>query len=155
MKKKLFILALLLICFSITFTVVSEKDGLSVDDYISLGNNMGVNGNHIEAEKAFKNALKIDPYYIPAYLGLGSAYGNAGRIVDAIEVFKEGIKLNPSHKSVPQLQMSIALLAFHKMNDNVTAVKYAKKALQRFTDQGDFFGVALAGQKLKQFVPGA
>ena len=111
---------------------------------------MGIKGNHIKAGEAFKSALKLDPYYIPAYLWLGTAYGNLGRSKEAIEVFREGIKLNSTHNTVPQMQMGIASIAYN-MNDRKTAVLYAKKALQTYTNQGDYLGVALAGQKLKQF----
>lgn len=60
---------------------------LIVEEYLSLGNTMGINGNHAAAVDSFKKALKIDPYYIPAYLGLGTAYGNSGRIEEAINVY--------------------------------------------------------------------
>ena len=95
-------------------------------------------------------AIKIDPYYIPAYLGLGIAYGNLGRNNDAVDVFKEGIKLDNIHAFVPQMQMGIATIAYEKMNNDEMAIKYVKKALQAYTDQGNYAGVAQAGQKLKQ-----
>ena len=79
MRKKIFIFVLISLCFAILFKIISGKGSMSVEGYVSLGNEMGVKGKHLEAGKAFKNALKIDPYYIPAYLGLGTAYGNAGR----------------------------------------------------------------------------
>jgi tetratricopeptide (TPR) repeat protein len=111
---------------------------------------MGVKGNHLEATEAFKNALKINPNHIPAYLGLGTAYGNTGHHKEAVAIFKQGIQLDPGHRSAPQMQMNIAVMAHHMKNGKV-AVQYAKKALQSYTDQGDYAGVALAGQKLKQF----
>lgn len=126
---------------------------MNPDDYVSLGNQMGIKGNHIEASKAFKNAVKISSHHIPAYLGLGTAYGNLGRNEEAIEVFKEGIKLNRVHSLVPQMQMGIATIIYDKMRDEKTAVQYVKKALQNYTNQGDYKGVALAGQKLQQIKP--
>lgn len=57
---------------------------------------------------------------------------------------KEGIKLNATHNAVPQMQMNIASLAYNKMGDNSTAIQYTKKALQNFTDKGDYMGVTLA-----------
>jgi len=125
---------------------------MNVEEYVALGNEMGMKGNHVVAGEAFKNALKIDPYYIPAYFGLGTAYGNSGRGKEAIVVLREGIKLNSIHNLVPQMQISIASIAYNKMNDRKTAIHYAKEALQIYTDQGDYAGVALAGQKLKQYI---
>ena len=86
-------------------------------------------------------------------LGLGIAYGNLGKDEDAIEVFKEGIKLDNVHNFTPQMQMGIAAIAYDKMNNREIAVKYVKKALQMYTDQGNYAGVAMAAQKLKQITP--
>jgi len=153
MKKKHFvILFFFVLVFFITLRMNIEKT-MSPEDYVSLGNQLGMEGDHVGATEVFKSAIKIDPYYIPAYLGLGIAYGNLGKNNDAVDVFKEGIKLDNFHAFVPQMQMGIATIAYDKMNNDEMAVKYVKKALQRYTDQGNYAGVALAGQKLKQISP--
>ena len=133
--------------------VVPFDKSMSPEDYVFLGNQLGMKGDHVGASKVFKSSLKIDPYFIPAYLGLGIAYGNLGRNNDAVDVFKEGIKLGNIHAFVPEMQMGIATIAYDKMNNDEMAVKYVKKALQTYTDQGNYAGVALAGQKLKQISP--
>ena len=46
------------------------------------------------------------------------------------------------------MEMNIAWIA-HKMNDNETAIIYAKKAIQSFTDWNDYAGVAMAGTRLR------
>ena len=51
------------------------------------------------------------------------------------------------------MQMGIAAIAYDKMNNREIAVKYVKKALQMYTDQGNYAGVAMAAQKLKQIAP--
>ena len=153
MKKKFF---LILFCFILGFLIVLQVNidkSMSPEDYVSLGNLLGMEGDHVGASQVFKSSIKIDPYYIPAYLGLGIAYGNLGRNKDAVDVFKEGIKLDNIHTFVPQMQMGIATIAYDKMNNDEMAVKYVKKALQTYTDQGNYAGVALAGQKLKQISP--
>ena len=153
MKKKHF---LFLFCFVLGVLIllqVNIEKSMSPEDYVSLGNQLGMVGDHVGASQVFKSSIKIDPYYIPAYLGLGIAYGNLGRNNDAVDVFKEGIKLDNIHAFVPQMQMGIATIAYDKMNNDEMAVRYVKKALQTYTDQGDYAGVALAGQKLKQISP--
>ena len=50
-------------------------------------------------------------------------------------------------------KMGIATIAYDKMNDDEMALKYVKKALQAYTDQGNYAGVALAAQKLKHISP--
>lgn len=140
-------------CVVLSFLVILQvniEKPMSPDDYVSLGNQLGMEGDHVGASQVFLSSIKIDPYYIPAYLGLGIAYGNLGRNNDAVAVFKEGIKLDNINALVPQMQMGIATIAYGKMNDVEIAVKYLKKALQTYTDQGDYAGVALAGKKLKQ-----
>jgi tetratricopeptide (TPR) repeat protein len=149
-KRKLGILILLALVGAILLEAATKRGSMDAEGYVVLANQMGANGNHLEATEAFKNALKINPDYIPAYLGLGTAYGNTGHHEEAIAIFKQGIQLDPGHRSVPQMQMNIAVMARSMKNVKV-AVKYAKKALQTYTDQGDYAGVALAGQKLKQF----
>ena len=150
MKRKLGILILLALVGAILLETATRRESLDAEGYVTRANQMGANGNHLEATEAFKNALKTNPDYIPAYLGLGTAYGNTGHHEEAIAIFKQGILLDPSHKSVPQMQMNIAVMA-HNMKNGKVAVQYAKKALQSYTNQGDYAGVALAGQKLKQF----
>ena len=154
MKKKIAIFILLVLVCLIALEITTKEKFIDVAEYMAVGNEMGIIGNHVEAGKAFKRALNMDPYYVPAYLGLGIAYANAGRNKEAIEVLKEGIKLNFNHSSVPKMQISIASIAFNRMNDQKTAVQFAKKALQKYTDQRDYAGVALAGHKLKQFNQG-
>ena len=154
--NKNYLFYFILFCFVlggfISFDMNMEKP-MSAVDYVSLGNKMGMNEDHVGASDVFKKSLKVDPYYIPAYLGLGIAYGNLGRNKEAVEVFKEGIKLGNVHTFVPQMQMGIATIAYDKMNNDQMAVKYVKKALQAYTDQGNYAGVALAAQKLKQISP--
>ena len=149
-KKYLWGIFVLVIIGVIIFKTDIQKPVNSPEDLVLLGNQMGVNGNHLEASKAFKNSIRIDPYYIPAYLGLGISYGNLQKNNEAIEVLNEGIKLNKVHSSVPQMQMNIANILYKKMNNKIAAVEYVKKALQNFTYQGNIAGVALAGQKLQQ-----
>ena len=153
MNKKHYFILFIFILGAFIFLQANIEKPMSPEGYVSLGNQLGMDGDHIGASQVFKSAIKTDPYYIPAYLGLGIAYGNLGRSKDAIDVFKEGIKLDSVHAFVPQLQMGIATIAYDKMNNDEMATKYAKKALQAYTDQGDYAGVALAGQKLKQISP--
>jgi tetratricopeptide (TPR) repeat protein len=148
-KKHILILFCFILGIFITLQFNFDKS-MSPEDYVFLGNQLGMEGDHVGASKVFKRSIQIDPYFIPAYLGLGIAYGNLGRNNDAVDVFKEGIKLGNIHAFVPQMQMGIATIAYNKMNDVEIAVKYLKKALQTYTDQGDYAGVALAGKKLKQ-----
>ena len=129
-KKYLFGIFVLVLIGVIVFKTDIQKPVNSPEDLVLLGNQMGVEGNHLEASKAFKNSIRIDPYYMPAYLGLGISYGNLQKNKEAIEVLTEGIKLNQVHSYVPQMQMSIASITYEKINDAKLAVTFLKKALQ-------------------------
>jgi len=153
MKKKYLVIIFCLISVGAVLFNKNTKISKTPNDYVSLANNMGIKGDHFGASKAFKIAIDIDPYYIPAYLGLGISYGNLGMNEDAIQVLKQGINLDKSYGFVPQMQMSIASIAYDKLYDTKLAVKYLKKALQNYTDQGNYAGVIMAAQKMKQFTP--
>jgi tetratricopeptide (TPR) repeat protein len=153
MKKIHFVFIFCFFLVGVVVMNVTSKDAMSPSEYVLLGNQMGIDGNHVKASKVFKSAMNIDPYYIPAYLGLGIAYGNLDKNTEAIEVFKEGIKLDKLYRFVPQMQMSIASIAYDKLNNDQMAIKYIKKALQSYTDQGNHAGVAMAAHKLKQISP--
>lgn len=128
--------------------VATHEEPLHAEDYLQLGIEQGASGKHEDAIEAFKKALNENPNYVAAYLSLGNAYGNTGRYAESIASYKEGIQLNPRHQEVPQMEMNIAWVA-HKMNDNKTAVLYAKKAIQSYTDRNDYAGVAMAGTRLR------
>ncbi len=150
MNKKHLGLLLFLIFFALVIFEITSDKAVSFDEYVSLANQMGMKGDHLSASKTFKKAIDVNPRYIPAYLGLGIAYGNLGRNEEAIEVFKEGIKIDQIHHFAPQMQMGIASIAYDKMHNEEMALKYVKRALQLYTDQGNYAGVASAAQKLKQ-----
>ena len=148
MKKLIGILFIIGVIGAIFWRTATQKEALHAEDYLQLGIESGTSGKHEDAIEAFKKALKENPNYINAYLSLGNAYGNTGRYKESIAAYKEGIQLNPRHQEVPQMEMNIAWVA-HKANDNKTAVLYAKKAIQSFTNRNDYAGVAMAGARLR------
>ena len=141
----LFILGVIGVTF---WRMATHEEPMHAEDYLQIGIESGTSGKHVDAIEAFKKALKENPNYIDAYLSLGNAYGNTGRYKESIAAYKEGIQLNPRHQEVPQMEMNIAWGA-HKANDNKTAILYAKKAIQSFTNRNDYAGVARAGSRLR------
>ena len=148
MKKNISILIILSVIGIIFWSITTHEESISAEEYLQLGIEKGASGKHDDAIETFKKALNVDPNYIAAYLSLGNAYGNTGRYEESIASYKEGIQLNPRHPEVPQMEMNIAWVAY-KMNDKKTAVLYAKKAIQSFTDRNDYAGVAMAGTQLR------
>ncbi len=148
MKKLIGILFVLGVVSATFWRMATYEEPMHAEDYLQIGIENGTSGKHVDAIEAFKKALKENPNYIDAYLSLGNAYGNTGRYKESIAAYKEGIQLNPRHQKVPQMEMNIAWVA-HKANDNKTAVLYAKKAIQSFTNRNDYAGVARAGARLR------
>ncbi|MEK9629739.1 MAG: tetratricopeptide repeat protein [Nitrospinota bacterium] len=148
MKRKIGILFFLVLIAATAWRLTTYEEPMHAEDYLQLGIEKGALGMHEDAIKAFKSALNVNPNYIPAYLSLGNAYGNTGRYEESIASYKEGIQLNPRHPEVPQMEMNISWVA-NKMKDNETAVLYAKKAIQSYTDRNDYAGVAMAGSRLR------
>ena len=148
MKKNIVILITVGVLGVVFWHMATREDPMLAEDYLQLGIERGASGKHGDAIEAFKKALSVNPDYIPAYLSLGNAYGNTGRYKESIASYKEGIQLNPRHPEVPQMEMNIAWVA-HKINDNKTAVLYAKKAIQSYTDRNDYAGVAMAASRLR------
>ena len=90
MKKK-YIGILCLILVGIIALDRSTNVAMSPNDYVSLGNQMGMKGDHVGASKFFKNAMKIDPCYIPAYLVLVSLMETWGRMKMPLKFLKRGL----------------------------------------------------------------
>lgn len=59
------------------------------------GSDMFYKGNLLEAERLYRDALRIKPDYGRAMIGLGQVYLEYGRIDDAIEMFNQSLKNDP------------------------------------------------------------
>ena len=57
-NKYLFGIFVLVIIGVIIFKTDTQKPVNSPEDLVFLGNQMGVDGNHLEASKAFKNSIR-------------------------------------------------------------------------------------------------
>ena len=146
--------SLSLFIFSVVGIVIWQasilKKPMDAEDYLVLGIEKGSMGFHNDAIEMFKKALNEDSDLVAAYLALGNAYGNTKKYKDAINAYKEGIQINPRYKDVPRMEMNIAWVS-HENEDDNTAIKYTKKAIQSFTDRNDYKGVAEAGIRLRLF----
>ena len=148
MKKIIGLFIILGVIGGTVWQLANHEERMHAEDYLQLGIEHGVAGKHEDAIEAFKKAIQENPNYSSAYLSLGNAYGNTGRYEESIASYKEGIQLNSRHPQVPQMEMNIASIA-HKMNDKKTAVLYAQKAIQSYTDRNDYAGVAKAAAQLR------
>lgn len=63
-----------------------------------------------EAEKAYKEAARLDPKYALAYRGLGELYNDWDRYADAAKAYRTYIKLAPKAKDKGRIERKIKLL---------------------------------------------
>lgn len=57
---------------------------------------------------AFKQAVELDPQFVPALVNLGSTYYFSGRKPEAAEQFKRVLEILPQHPEAEQLKKMIA-----------------------------------------------
>jgi len=97
---------------------------LKLGAYNNLGNLLKDEGDLKSAEKAYKAALKIDPYFGVGHYNLGVTLKAAGNLADAIAYYRQAIKINPEHAEAHQ-NLAVALLKIGKMPESLAEFKRA------------------------------
>ena len=62
---------------------------------VNLGNYYAAHGDATAAENAYREALALDPDWVPAYVNLGDLYRQTGRDQDSETVLREGLARLP------------------------------------------------------------
>ena len=65
--------------------------------HFNLGSALADLGRYQEAVTAFKEAIRINPYYAKAYYNLGVTYGNLHQWQEAITSYEEAIRIKPDY----------------------------------------------------------
>jgi tetratricopeptide (TPR) repeat protein len=97
---------------------------LKLGAYNNLGNLLKDGGDLKGAEKAYKAALKIDPYFAIGHYNLGLTLKEMGNLTDAIAYYRQAIKINPDHAEAHQ-NLGVALLKIGKQPESLAAFKRA------------------------------
>ncbi len=66
----------------------------------NLGNFYAAQGERQPALAAYRRALELAPYYLPAYINLADFYRRLGREDDALELLQNAVALNPDNATV-------------------------------------------------------
>ena len=103
--------------------IVDKQDGAAQQAYLELGTVYSLQKNYPEAEKCFKEAIKLDPFNITARLKLGQILADQKKFPESYTVFEELSKLAPSNLGI-QIRMAL-ILAEQKQFDR------AKEMLDR------------------------
>ncbi|NOQ77310.1 MAG: tetratricopeptide repeat protein [Methylococcaceae bacterium] len=109
-------------------------------------------GKYKEAERAYKNSIRIDPHFANAYVNLAELYRRQKKEKESIKILETGVVANPDNGILPY---SIGL-AYIRSKQTIKAVEYLKKATLVAPDNAQFhyvYGLALeANQPQQAFV---
>ncbi len=64
-------------------------------------------GNLLEAVSLYREAIKVNPYYIPAHIKMALCYLGLGRYSDALEVIKKAEELDPTDENIKVVKAKI------------------------------------------------
>ncbi|WP_246534960.1 tetratricopeptide repeat protein [Methylomonas paludis] len=80
---------------------------------VNLGNFYAANGDAKGAEQSFRQALALDPSWVPAYINLSDFYRQTGRDTEGEKVLLDGLALQPKAAA---LHHSLGLLRIRQKN---------------------------------------
>ncbi len=104
---------------------ISELDPKDVDTLVMLGRLQKLAQNSIEAEKAYKKALAVDPDSEDALTGLAMVYGDLGNSTEAARMLKQLSDKSPSIKSLRALAAT-----YEQMKEYALAAQALQRALE-------------------------
>jgi len=104
---------------------ITEKDSKDTDAWVTLGRLHKLAQNSVEAEKAYKKALELDPDNEYALSGLANVYSDVGDTKTAIEMWRRLADQNPS----PRILRALAS-AYEQVRDYSSAARTLRRALE-------------------------
>jgi tetratricopeptide (TPR) repeat protein len=106
------------------YKIISEKDKNDLDSRVILGRLYLASHNSVEAEKAYKSVLDVEPDNEEALTGMASVYSGLGDTKGAIEMLRRASEKNPNVRSLG------ALASFYEQtNDYASAADTLKRML--------------------------
>lgn len=79
-------------------------------------------GETDEAQRYWKECLKIDPKFVPAYRSIGAVYLDLGEHVEAAKYFRKGLELEP-HSAVLSVELSEALVGNGEFDEAIRILR--------------------------------
>jgi len=104
---------------------ITEKDPRDTDAWLMLGRLSKIGQNSLEAEKAYKRALELDPKNEYALSGLATVYSDIGDTKAALEVWRRLSEVDPNPRTLRALAG-----AYEQMRDYLAAVEAMRRAAQ-------------------------
>jgi tetratricopeptide (TPR) repeat protein len=107
---------------------ITEKEPKDSESWLMLGRLHKVAQNSVEAEKAYKKVIEIDPDNEDALTGLAMVYADLGNTKEAADLLRRAAEKNPNPRSLAALAQ-----AYEQMKDYTLAAETLRRAL----DQSD------------------
>jgi tetratricopeptide (TPR) repeat protein len=112
---------------------ITGRDAKDMESWLSLGRLYRVAQDSVEAEKAYKHAMDIDPNNEDALTGLAMVYSDVGDVKKAIEMLRVVTERDPSPRTLEALAQ-----AYDQTRDYKKAAEVLKKAIELVPDNGRF-----------------
>ncbi len=107
------------------FRKITEQDAKDLDSWLMLGRLYKIAQNSVESEKAYKQALALDPANEYALSGLALVYSDLGDTKQAVEMWKRLVDQNPNPRTLRALAG-----AYEQVHDYASAAKTLRRALE-------------------------
>src|SRR5579884_1504737 len=118
---------------------ITEAAPNDIDSWLMLGRLDKVAQNSVDAEKAFRHVLTIDPGNEDAMTGLAMVYGDLGDSRKAAELLRQVAEKSPTARSYEALAN-----AYERMKDYPLAAESLRKAIAMSPDNATELKKALA-----------
>lgn len=110
---------------------IAARAPKDLDAWLTLGRLYKASNNSVESEKAYNEALAIDPNSEDALTGLAIVYSDTGDTAKAIEKLKQLTDRNPSPRTLAALASS-----YEQMRDFRSAAQIYRRALELQPENG-------------------
>jgi tetratricopeptide (TPR) repeat protein len=115
------------------------------DVWNSLGANLSLSGNQSAAAAAFRQALRIDPYYATAQANLASQLSDKSNFRTALYHFEKAATLQPNGTNL--YNYALALVRLNRFEDAKREVDAALQADPNLAEAHELWGGLLAREK--------
>ena len=105
---------------------ITDKEPQDADSWLMVGRLQKISQNSVDAEKAYKKVLEIDPTNEDAMTGLAMVYSDLGDTKSATELLRKAAEKNPTARSLASLAA-----AYEQMKEYALAAETLKKAVDQ------------------------
>jgi len=92
----------------------------------NLGNFYAAQGERLAAIDAYRTAIELAPYYVPAYVNLADFYRRLGQEDDALELLQGAVRENP-HEAAVHHALGLSLVRLQRYDEALDELAWAAK----------------------------